>query len=135
MPNRHILLNSVDKNRLIVLSENAQLQGRHTPYLKQLNHELNQAKVFEPTELPKNAVTMNAKVTFKDLKTKEKQEVTLVYPAKANSEEHHVSVLAPLGTALLGAVVGDTLEFEVPQGTRRIKVVSVEQPEHPPIGP
>lgn len=76
---------------------------------------------------------MNSHAELLDLDTNERMEFTLVYPAEAQIEEGKISVLAPLGTAMIGYRVGDEFEWIVPYGQRRFRVTAVEfQPERPP---
>jgi hypothetical protein len=73
---------------------------------------------------------MNSRAELLDLDSNEHMEFTLVLPDEANIEEGKISVLAPLGTAMLGYGVGDEFEWTVPYGSRRLKVIKVHfQPE------
>jgi regulator of nucleoside diphosphate kinase len=73
---------------------------------------------------------MNSRVCFIDLDTGEEMICSLVFPGEADIEQHKLSVLAPIGIALLGYRAGDTLEWKVPAGLRRLKVKEVlYQPE------
>jgi regulator of nucleoside diphosphate kinase len=77
-----------------------------------------------------DVITMNSTVRLRDLDTDETFEYTLVYPQDANTDEDKVSVLAPVGTALIGNRVGDEIEWPVPSGTIHLKVEEVTyQPE------
>ena len=73
---------------------------------------------------------MNSRAELVDLESGERMEFTLVLPADANINDGKISVLAPLGTAMLGYRVGDEFEWPVPYGVRRLKVTHVYfQPE------
>ena len=73
---------------------------------------------------------MNSVVSLKDLDTKEEMVFRLVYPGETDFDEEVVSVLAPVGTAVLGYRVGDTIEWEVPGGMRRLQIMEIlHQPE------
>jgi regulator of nucleoside diphosphate kinase len=99
-------------------------------YLDQLEEELAQAEVVNPEEIPEDVVTMRSKVRLKDLKTGKTVMYSLVFPSEANSNQGHISVLAPIGTALLGNRSGDVIESRVPSGLRRLKVKEIlYQPE------
>ena len=75
-------------------------------------------------------MTMNSTVTLRDLETNERETYTLVYPEQADIANDRLSVLAPVGTAILGQRVGDELKWRVPGGWRRFKVQRVLfQPE------
>jgi regulator of nucleoside diphosphate kinase len=99
-------------------------------YLDQLEEELAQAEVVNPEDIPQDVITMRSKVRLKDLKSGQTVMYSLVFPSEANSNEGHISVLAPVGTALLGNRSGDVVESRVPSGLRRLKVKEiVYQPE------
>jgi regulator of nucleoside diphosphate kinase len=73
---------------------------------------------------------MNSKVRVRDMQSGEVKDYTLVFPHQADVTEDRISVLAPIGTALLGYKAGDVIELSVPDGTRVLKVESVlYQPE------
>jgi len=92
--------------------------------------ELNRATVIAPTEVPPDVITMNSRVRLLDLDTGEEMIFTLVFPAQADIAESKISVLAPIGTAMLGYRVGDTFTWEVPDGERTLQVKELlYQPE------
>jgi regulator of nucleoside diphosphate kinase len=98
--------------------------------LQRLDDELNQAEICEQQEIPEDVITMNSKVHLRDLDSNEDLTYTLVYPAHANVELGRISVLAPIGTAMIGYRVGDEIEWPVPGGTRHLQVKEVVyQPE------
>ena len=73
---------------------------------------------------------MNSSVRLKDLDTKKELTYTLVFPSDADAGQNRISVLAPIGTALIGYRVGDIITWEVPAGRRRLKVEKIiYQPE------
>ena len=96
-----------------------------------LETELERASVVPPESVPTDVVTMNSIVSFTDEATGEERRIALVYPNNANASEGRISVLAPLGSALLGLKVGQVFEFPLPNGKhKRIRVTSVDfQPE------
>jgi regulator of nucleoside diphosphate kinase len=99
-------------------------------YLDQLEEELGRAELVSPREIPADVITMRSKVSLKDLKSGKTVMYSLVFPSEANSNEGHISVLAPIGTALLGNRSGDVVESRVPSGLRRLKVKEIlYQPE------
>ena len=98
--------------------------------LEKLQDELDRAHIVEPTAVPGDVVTMNSRVRFKDLDTKEDRVYMLVFPSEANLELHKISVLAPIGTAILGCGVGDTVEWRVPGGIKKVRIEEIlYQPE------
>jgi regulator of nucleoside diphosphate kinase len=95
-----------------------------------LGQELERAFIVDKAEVPRDVVTMNSRVRVRDLKTRADFVWSIVFPQAANAERNQISVLAPIGTALLGYRAGDTIEWQVPSGTRRLRILAVEyQPE------
>jgi len=101
------------------------------PNIAKLRNELDQATVVPSEKIPSDVVTMNSRVSFQELDTGEKSEITLVYPSYADINRRIISILAPVGAALIGLRVGDEIEWPLPSGkTRTYKIISVLfQPE------
>ena len=131
MAKRKIIITEFDHNRLEVLLATAFAKAiGPSEYLDDLEMELDRAEIVRPEEVPNNVVTMHSTVTLRDLSTDEKETYTLVFPDSADIANTRLSVLAPVGTAILGQRVGDLLRWRVPEGWRRLKVESVVyQPE------
>ena len=131
MSEKTIHITELDRQRLIDLIMDAQSKGyRGSVYLEKLRGELARAEIVLPQEIPGDVITMNSKVALMDLDTQEEEIYTLVYPENANTTEGKVSVLAPIGTAMLGYRVNDVFEWEVPAGKRHLKVDKIlYQPE------
>lgn len=111
------------------------VEGRRTgsitdfEYLDTLEQELDRAEVVEQDAIPRDVVTMNSEVLLKDLDSGEEKVYRLVFPGPFRGE-NSVSILAPIGTAMLGYRMGDVIEWRVPKGVRRLKIVKVlYQPE------
>lgn len=95
-----------------------------------LDSELARAQIIDQKEAPRSLVTMNSLVTYEDVKSGKRHTVRLVYPRDANVSKNQISVFAPLGSALLGLREGQEIDWTMPGGPRRIKVVEVVyQPE------
>lgn len=91
-----------------------------------LEEELSRASVVEDDQLPKDVVSMNSTVRFQDVESGKETIITLVYPNEANIEQNKVSILAPVGAALIGLRVGQVIQWPVPHGKeKRFKVISV----------
>jgi len=104
--------------------------AKPTANLDSLEKELDRAKVVESKEVPKDVITMNSAVRLQDLASGEELTYTLVFPIEADIGEGKISILAPIGTALIGYGVGNIIEWPVPSGTRRLKIQEVlYQPE------
>lgn len=103
-------------------------------YLDMLEQELDRAEVVGPEAIPHDVVTMNSEVRLQDLDSGSIQRYRLVFPNQFRCD-NSVSVLAPIGTAMLGYRVGDVIEWRVPKGIRRLKVLEViYQPEAAGVG-
>lgn len=131
MQNRTIILSDADHQRLAALIESARYDASlHEDYLEALDGELKRAKVVPQSKVPGKVITMNSVVRLRDLDTGEVEEYQLVYPMDADMAQHRISVLAPVGTAILGYQLGDVIEWPVPAGLRRLRVEKVRcQPE------
>jgi regulator of nucleoside diphosphate kinase len=97
----------------------------------ELQQELERAIVVSSEAVPRDVVTMNSRVLYVDETTGERRLVQIVYPEEADAGAGKVSVLAPVGAALLGLSVGQAIEWDFPDGsTRRLRVEDVSyQPE------
>lgn len=132
MAHRTIYITELDLERLTRLIENAMDsddQGDRE-YLQKLQEELDYGKIVPSTRIPKDVITMNSRARLVDQDTKAVQEFTLVFPEDADVAKGKISILAPIGTAMLGYRVGDVFEWDVPAGRRRLKVEEITyQPE------
>jgi regulator of nucleoside diphosphate kinase len=126
MTRRKIIITKDDLERLeaMLTSTFAKAIG-HSANLDDLRAELNRAEITSPSKVPSNVVTMNSTVVLRDLDTNEKETYTLVFPDAADIANDRLSVLAPIGTAILGERVGGVVRWRVPQGWRRLKVERV----------
>ena len=96
----------------------------------QLQQELDRAIVVSSEAVPRDVVTMNSHVVYVDETTGERRSVRIVYPAEADASDGRISVLAPVGAALLGLALGQSIEWKFPGGLRRLRVEEViHQPE------
>lgn len=129
---RKISITAVDQERLLKLISKEREFGssKNQEYLKNLEKELNRADVMSSDKIPRDAITMNTKVSLKDLETEEETIYTLVYPEDADLLEDKISILAPVGTAILGYREGDIIDWKVPDGVVQFKVEKIlYQPE------
>lgn len=123
---RSIFIADDDRVRLEFLLRRATVRDQAgTQYLAALAGELQRASVVPRSQIPRDVVTMNSTVRLRDLETGEEETYTLVYPDEADIESDRLSVLAPIGTALLGYREGDVVEWPVPAGVRRFRVEEV----------
>lgn len=131
MNQRTIFITEFDLKRLReLIADSMSTDYRNSPYLKQLSEELKRGQVVAPANVPPDVITMNSRVLLLDLESNEEMEYTLVFPQDADPATGRISILAPIGTAMLGYREGDTFTWNVPDGVRKIKVVRILfQPE------
>jgi len=103
-----VIVPETDLERLSQFSSSEPLQG-----------ELARAIVVSDEAVPADVVTMDSRVAYTDESTGVSREITLVYPHESDGTQGRVSVLAPVGTALLGLSAGQSIEWDFPDGRRR----------------
>ena len=127
---RKIFITKSDKIKLQKMVDDFikfNLEGQE--YVKNLDDELNRAEIVENQYIPKNVITMNSKVKL-TFNYSEDEVITLVYPNEGEIDENKISILSPIGTAILGYSEGDIIEWKVPNGVVKILVEEIlYQPE------
>jgi regulator of nucleoside diphosphate kinase len=123
-----IVMSRLDYERIEALLEDAHGRGIDTAALEA---ELERADVVEPAQMPSDVISMNSTARFRDEDSGEERELTLVYPRDANADTGRVSILAPVGSALLGVRVGQSIHWPLPGNrTATLRVLSIQyQPE------
>lgn len=124
-----IVLSSFDVERIEALVDT--LPDSEEPVAMALLDEIKRAEIVEPRNVPPNVVTMNSQVRALIESTGLELSLTLVYPKDIQTDGNTVSILAPVGSALLGLSVGDSIDWSGPTG-QNIKVRVVDllyQPE------
>lgn len=124
----HIVVTERDAQRLESLLE--KLPPDAFPGKAALETELERAEIVDPEKVPPNVVTMNSRIRFRVISSDDEFTLTLVYP-KDVDETGTISVLAPVGSALLGLSQGDQIEWPKPGGgTLKVQLVEIlYQPE------
>ncbi|QYM78003.1 nucleoside diphosphate kinase regulator [Horticoccus luteus] len=122
-----IYLTREDYAKLRLLLKLAPRSKPNGAYQK-LHAELDRAAIVDVSALPSQSVTMGSRVTFEDRATGEIEQYTLVFPEQADVDQNRLSVLAPIGTALLGYSEGDEVHWDTPGGRRHILIREVTQP-------
>ena len=124
-----IIVSSHDMDRLDAMLESPAVA--QTPAALALAQELNRATVVAPDAMPEGTVMMHSRVECEDELQNEKHVLTLVYPREADVEQGKVSILAPVGTALLGLSIGQTMDWVAPGGRKlRLRVTAVHHQPH-----
>lgn len=109
-----ITISSLDAARLERMLDS--LSSRQFPDRDELEAELDRAYIVDPQEIPPDIVTMNSTVTFRVESSDKEFSLTLVYPSEANDSTTKISILAPVGSALLGLREGDEISWPKPGG-------------------
>ncbi|MCU0671729.1 MAG: nucleoside diphosphate kinase regulator [Myxococcota bacterium] len=117
-----IVVSSEDRTRLLDLVSHAE-----GPVAEQLEHELDRAEVLPLQDVPSDVIVMDSEVEYEELGTGRRRQLRLVYPREADGAAGRVSILAPLGCALLGLRVAQEIDWKMPGGKRRIRVLAVSR--------
>lgn len=131
MEKRTIYVTEQDMKRLrALIDETRRLDRRGSEHLESLEAELSRGKLVAPADVLPDVVTIHSTVRLVDLDTSEELVYTLVFPNEADITQLRISILAPIGTAILGHRVGDAFTWKVPDGLRRLQVQEIlYQPE------
>ncbi len=127
-----LCLSQSDANRLRQLIDNRRpgTNRQMESQFERLEAELERIQAVSREQVPPDVVTMNSRVEVADLDTDERMVLTVCWPEDADADEGRVSVLAPLGMAVLGYPIGTTVEWPVPAGLRRLRLERLHyQPE------
>ncbi|MBN2813244.1 MAG: nucleoside diphosphate kinase regulator [Bacteroidales bacterium] len=129
--NKAIVVTQRDYNRLMgLLSNTAKGNKGSADNLARLAGELARARQVESEKISPDVVTMNTIIEFMDLDNQITKQLKLVYPSQADIRQGHVSITAPIGTALLGYRKGDVVEWDVPAGKKKFLIKEIlYQPE------
>jgi regulator of nucleoside diphosphate kinase len=130
---KNIWTTAADMARLRACIEElgSRVDRRDRPHLDELEQELDRAKIIKnPKKTPTDVITMRSVVALENLRTGGALSCALVYPEEGQAEANQISVLAPLGTAMLGQRLGRTFKVRLPKGTAEFRVLAIEhQPE------
>lgn len=125
-----ICLTHIDYDRLKLLISNHTKRNKVETNVKDLLGEIERAQKVDSRIIPPNYVTMNSVIEVKNLEELEFQEFRLVFPEDANTQENKISVLAPIGTAILGYKIGDVIQWKFPGGQNQFQITNIKyQPE------
>jgi regulator of nucleoside diphosphate kinase len=124
-----IIISSQDFNRLDQLLDS--LPPNSYAEVDLLRAELERARVLDPQLMPSDVVTMNSRVRFRVEPSQKEYELTLVYPKDLDGSSGQISILAPVGSALLGLRIGQEIEWPALHGKSvRVRIVDIlYQPE------
>ncbi len=125
---QNLKITDADAQKLRMLLEGADPSSeRDRIQWQALEEELERARIVPVAEMPPDVVTMRSRVRIVDMRTGEQLVYQLVYPHEANYATQKISILAPIGMAVLGCAAGTEIEWQVPSGIRRLRIEAVEQ--------
>ncbi len=122
-----IYITREDNSKLRLLISAALYSSSTTTALRNLRAELDRAAIVDLSEIPTGVVTMDSHVEFEDLATGEIEDYVITFPDRADVAQKRISILAPIGTALIGCREGDLVSWATPGGLRRLRVRRVLQ--------
>ncbi len=126
---KRIMLSKPDVRRLRgILAAADQHSHRDQEHVLDLRNEVERARVVDVGEIPADVVTLDSTVTVRDVATGACSDYIVVSPSQADVASGRISVLAPLGTALLGYREGAQIEWQMPGRVRRLEIGRVVQP-------
>jgi regulator of nucleoside diphosphate kinase len=116
-----VILNDYMKNQ-------SGMQVNEKDNFMKLNEEIHKAELVEPENFPADVVRLDSTVVVRDLQTKRDMTITVVMPQNADIKQKKVSVLAPVGTALIGFRKGKKVSWKVPSGSKEFMIMDVKNP-------
>jgi len=128
---KEILITEANLKRLETIIQYAPVSNeRQKDNIKRLSEDLQRATVVDPKDIPPDVVTLNSTLQMRDLDSGEEMVFTVVSPSNADVSQGRISLLAPVGSAVVGYRSGDIVEWRVPAGLKRLKIEKVlYQPE------
>lgn len=131
MSEKTTYMTEFDIDRLEAFLEGAKKSYRYDRnVLESLQEEIGRSQIVKSRQVPPDVVTINSRIRLRDLDADQEMILTLVLPNSANFAEGRLSVASPIGTAIIGYTAGDAIEWNVPSGTKRIRIEEIlYQPE------
>lgn len=126
-----LTIDDYSRLRSLAMSKVARIFSDPT-LLRDLHQELNRARLVEPEDLPEDVIRINSTITLRDLGTRALETYTLVEPTRADIANCRLSILSPVGVAVLGCRTGDDIHWPVASGWRRMKIEKVVPAVHKP---
>ena len=122
-----VVINADDVAHLEGLTDG--MMNRHPALADRLFDEIGRARIVAPAKMPANVVSMGSAVTYRDETTGQEKSVTLVYPEEADITQLRISMITPVGVALLGLAEGARFYWDTREDQRRmLTIISAAQP-------
>jgi regulator of nucleoside diphosphate kinase len=123
-----VVLSEEDFRLLSALTENVSAQGHKQEGT--LTYEIARATVLPESKMPSDVVRLGARVKVKDVDSNREMQFSIVLPQFADVKQQKISVLTPMGSALIGLSVGDRIAWKMPAGIRNLEVLeAIFEPE------
>ena len=127
---KNILITVDDFERLLARMNYVPSTERLSIMERQLYLKLLSAETISQLKISKRVITMNSRVRLRESLTQKEIEVTITYPENANSRESKISILSPVGVALIGQQKGDQVSWKIPSGIGQFEIIEIlYQPE------
>jgi regulator of nucleoside diphosphate kinase len=130
MKSKKIFITKYDYSRLMNVIQKSISADKFDTNVKDLLEEIKRAKKIDPHDIPPDFVTMNSIFELKNLGKPDFRQLKLVFPSDADMDDNKISVLGPVGTAVLGYRVGDVIKWKTPSGEKYFQISKIiYQPE------
>ena len=134
MNNKKIVITDCDHKCLLKLIKDLECyedcDGERRTFIYNLKFKLKCAAIVTPKSVNHTTVTMNSRVRFENLDSGKQSVYTLVFPDESDISKNNISIMAPMGIAILGHKIGDIIKCDIPRGVSYLKIIDVEyQPE------
>ena len=130
MIKKPVYITEYDMQRLLKLLDDIQYRPHERAHLELLIKEMQRAVVVPSEKVSGNVVTLNTRMRVRDMDSREETSIQLVFPDDEDFERGKISILTPIGAALIGYCAGDIAEWRIPAGIRRLRIEEITyQPE------
>ncbi len=130
MTKKPVYITEYDMQRLLKLLSGIQYCPQERAHIELLIEEMERAEIVPSEKVPQHVVTLNTRMRVKDLDSSQETSIQLVFPNDEDFEHGKISILTPIGAALIGYSKGDIAEWPIPAGIRRLRIEEITyQPE------
>ncbi|WP_028317888.1 GreA/GreB family elongation factor [Desulfobulbus elongatus] len=132
MPDKTILISEQDRQRIEQLMLFCDLfKEQEKRNIRKLHYDASRGRVVSPEDMPADVATPRSHIVLRDVATGREFDLTLVFPEEAEAHPNPVSILTPMGAALMGRKTGETIEDRTAAGIRRLTIAAIAPPQRP----
>lgn len=134
MTRRNIFITEYDSevmNEYFSRYDSFEYFGMDRDSIRVLEEALEHANVLPQEEIPRDVISLNSRVKFRDLRTGQEEVYVIVFPCDADLSASKISVFSPIGIALLGRRIGESVKIRIPRGTRTVRILRVHHLTEP----